>query len=132
MTDSRRNNLSGILILFFMIFIFTFLHRDKDEPRPESSVSSYSLTGTGDSGLQSISAPATSIPDISFCRINPVNEKFVCTGFTSNREFNFNNQNSGYFNSCKLNFLPDKPAISLLFLQKIPEQGNEDDILPVI
>ena len=127
MVDNRRNNSSGIIILFLMFVFFSFIHEEKERQITRTTTQSSVISYTNSSG-QAIIGPTISVPGINFFWTITLNAKFACVDCASSREFIFNNLVSSCFSSCQLKFLFKNPIIGLFFLQKVPEQGKEDDI----
>ena len=131
MDDNRRNSSSGIIILFLMFVFFSFIQGEKERQITGTTTQSPVISDATGSGLQAIINPTVSTPGIDIYRINTLHAKCACLDCTSGREFVFNNLVSSSFSSCQLKFHFRNPIISLFFLQKVPEQGKEDDILSI-
>ena len=125
MVDSRRNTSSGIFVLVLMIVFFSFFQREKDKHNETTqSVISY----TNSSSLQAIIVPEISSPGTDIFWIKKLNTKFTCLDYDSSREISLNELISSCYNSYQLEFHSNNPVIGLIFPQKVPEQGKEDDI----
>ena len=125
MIDSRRNTSSSIFVLVLIIVFFSFLQREKDKQyETAQSVISY----TNNSSLQAIMVPEISSPGTDIFWIKKLNTKFTCLDFDSGRELVINELISSCYNSYHLEFHSNNPVIGLIFPQKVPEQGKEDDI----
>jgi hypothetical protein len=131
MDDNRKNSSSGIIILFLMFVFFSFIQGEKERQITGTATHSPVISDAAGSGLQAIINPAISTPGTDIYRINTLHAKCACLDCTSGREFVFNNLVSSSFSSCQLKFHFRSPIIGLFFLQKVPEQGKEDDILPI-
>ena len=130
MGDDRRNSSSGINILLLMFVFFSFIHEEKERQITRTAIHS-SVISNPNSSIQAIIGPAISVPGINLFRTSTLNAKFACVDCTSGREFIFKNFLSCSFSSCQLKFRFRNPIISLFLLQKVPEQGKEDDILSI-
>lgn len=128
MAENNRNNWSGIFIVFLVILFFSFFQGDKEghaTGRPGSSAELRDLTGPG---LQAIAGLSTSAPESAFNWLKSTNAKFFLTGLNRERESVFSKIISSCFNFCQTRALFQRPTIGLIFLQKIPEQGTDDDL----
>jgi len=127
MINYRRNSASGIIILFFLFFMLTFIHKGQERqntrPNPSSVISDLNSSG------HAIVSHSISVQGINLFRITP-NSKVAYLDFISGRELIFNNLVSSSYNSCRIKFQSGNP-IQVFFLQKIPEQGKEDDIVSI-
>jgi hypothetical protein len=130
MDDSRRNSSSGIIIFFLMFIFFSFVHEEKERQITKTTAHSSDISGPNNSCL-AIFGQATSVPGINFFQTSILNAKFTCLNCISGREFVVNNLVSTSLNSGQFKFHFRKPMISLFFLQKVPEQGKEDDLLSI-
>ena len=129
MVEIRRNTSSGIFVLVLMFVFFSFFQREKDKHNETTqSVISY----TNSSSLQAIIVPEISSPGTDIFWINKLNTKFTYLDYDSGREFSLNEFISSCYNSYQLEFHSNNPVIGLIFPQKVPEQGTEDDILSII
>ena len=129
MVDSRRNNSSGIFVLVLMIVFISFFQREKDRHNETTqSVISY----TNSSSLQVIIVPEISSPGTDIFWIKKLNTKFTCLDYDSGREVILNELISSCYNSYQLEFHSNNPVIGLIFPQKVPEQGTEDEFLSII
>jgi len=129
MVEIRRNTSSGIFVLVLMFVFFSFFQREKDKHNETTqSVISY----TNSSSLQAIIVPEISSPGTDIFRINKLNTKFTYLDYDSGRELILNELISSCYISYQLEFHSNNPIISLIFPQKVPEQGTEDDILSII
>jgi len=125
MVDSRRNTSSGIFVLVLMIVFFSLFQREKDKHNETvQPVISY----TNSSSLQAIIVPEISSPGTDIFWIKKINTKFTGLEYDSGRELILNELISSCYNSYQLEFHSNNPIISLIFPQKVPEQGTEDDI----
>jgi len=131
MVENKRNSSSVILVISLMFVFFSFVHSEREKNIPGSSISSIVISSANNSSLQAIIVPVTSTPEISFSRINTSIGKYIFPDCTICREIIVNKQNFSHFCSCRLKFLSKKPVIGITFLQKVPQQETEDDILPV-
>jgi len=128
MGDNRRNTSSGIFILVLMIVFFSFFQREKDKQNETAqSVISY----TNSSSLQAIIVPEISSPGTDIFWIKKLNTKFTYLDYDSSRELVLNELISNCYNSHQLEFHSNNPVIGLIFPQKVPEQGNDDDVLSI-
>ena len=128
MVDSRRNTSSGIFVLVLMIVFISFFQREKDKHNETTqSVISY----TSSSSLQAIIVPEISSPGTDIFWIKKINTKFTGLEYDSGRELILNELISSCYNSYQLEFHSNNPIISLIFPQKVPEQGNDDDFLSI-
>jgi hypothetical protein len=125
MADNRRNNSSGIILLFLMFVFFSFFQREKDK---SASNPPSVIPNTNIYGLQAIQGPTVTTPIVDFNWIHNLNTKFAFLDCISGGQFNFDKLISSYFSSYQHNSLFENPIIGLFFLQKIPEQGKEDEI----
>ena len=108
-----------------MIVFFSFFQREKDKHNETAqSVNSY----TNSSSLQTIIGPEISSPGTDIFWIKKLNTKFTRLDYDSGRELILNELISSCYNSYQLEFHSNNPIISLIFPQKVPEQGTEDDI----
>jgi hypothetical protein len=128
MVDNKRNSSSGILVLILLIFFFSIAYREKETHTRVNAMPSSIISDTNGSGLQAIIGTATRTPGTDFSRVSPIAAKIAGMDCPAGREFRFNNLLSRCFSSCQLNVLPEQPIIGFVFLQKIPEQGKDDDI----
>lgn len=128
MVDSRRNTSSGIFVLVLMIVFFSFFQREKDK-RNETTQSVISYTNS--SSLQAIIVPEISSPGTDIFWIKKLNTKFTCLDYDSGRELILNELISSCYNSYQLELHSNNPIIGLIFPQKVPEQGNDDDVLTI-
>jgi len=129
MVDSRRNTNAGIFVLVLMIVFFSFFQREKD--KHNETVQSV-ISCTNCSGLQTIIVPEISSPGTDLFWIKKLNTKFTCLDYDSGREIILNELISSCYISYQLEFHSNNPIISLLFPQKVPEQGKKDDIRSII
>jgi hypothetical protein len=125
MGESRRNTSSGLFVLVLMIVFFSFFQREKDK-RNETTQSIHSYTNS--SSLQAIIVPEISSPGTDLLWIKKLNAKFPCLDYDSGRGLILNELISSCYNSHQLEFHSTKPVIGLIFPQKVPEQGNDDDV----
>jgi hypothetical protein len=131
MVENKRNSSSVILVISLMFVFFSFVHSEREKNIPGSSISSIVISSANNSSPQAIVVPATSTPEISFSRINTSNGKYIFPDCIASREIIVNKQLFSHFCLCRLKFLSKKPIIGITFLQKVPQQEKEDDILPV-
>jgi hypothetical protein len=128
MVDSRRNISAGLFILVLMIVFFSLLQREKDKHNETTqSVISY----TNNSSLQVIIVHEISSPGTDIFWIKKLNTKFIYFDYDSSRELVLNELISSCYNSHQLKFHSNNPVIGLIFPQKVPEQGNDDDVLSI-
>jgi hypothetical protein len=128
MGDSRRNISSGIFLLVLMIVFISFFQRDKDKhSETTQSVISY----TNSSSLQAIIVPEISNLGADIFWIKKLNTKFTYLDYDSGREIVLNELISKCYNSHQFEFHANNPVIGLIFPQKIPEQGNDEDVLSI-
>ena len=131
MIENKRNSSSVILVISLMIVFFSLIHSEREKNIPESSISSIVIPSANISSPQAIITPVTLTPEISYYWINTNNGKYTFPDYTISREIIVKKQNFSHFCSCRLKLLSKKPIIGITFLQKVPEQEKEDDILPV-
>lgn len=129
MDVSRRNISPGIFVLVIMVVLFSFFQRDKDKHNKTSqSVISY----TNSIDLQAIIVPESSSPGTDLFWVKKTSTKFSCPDWHSCGEFILNELISSRYNLNHLEYYSYYPIVSLFLLQKVPEQGNEDDVLSII
>jgi hypothetical protein len=131
MDDNKKNSFPVFLLFFLLVFFFSFIHLEKEKqlvlvPVPMSVISDGSVCG-----FQAIIGPATSTPGIDYSRICMPGAKWSCINCSSGREFIFSQLIASSFGLSQDKFLLKKPIIRLIFLQKVPEQGKDDDLFPV-
>ena len=125
MVNSRRNTSSGIFVLVLIIVFFSFFQREKDKHNePTQSVISYIQNYS----LQAIVVPANTSPGADIFWIKKLTTKFTYLDYDSGRELVLNEIISSCYNSHHLEFHSNNPVIGLIFPQKVPEQGNDDDV----
>jgi len=129
MAENKRNSISGILLLFLMVVFFSFLQKEKAR---DTIITSSVISNMISAGLQAIIVPTIPTPGKDLQWVDKPGTKITNPDCISNREVIFNHLISGYFNSYQLKFLFTNPLIGLIFPQKIPEQGKEDDFLRFI
>jgi len=129
MSENKRNSGSAIFLISLMIVLFSFFYHEKEKKFTESSSPPIVLSAANISGTQAIIAPATSIPEISFCLLNTIHGNFILPDCVSGREFIFTKQISRYYHSFQLKFLSKNPVIGLTLLQKVPGQEKGGDPL---
>ena len=128
MGDNRRNTSSGIFILVLMIVFISFFQREKDKHYETiQSVIPYAHS----SSLQAILVPEISSPGTDIFWIKKLNTNFTNLDYDSSRELVLNELISSYYNSHQLEFHSNNPVIGLILPQKVPEQGNDDDVLSI-
>ena len=128
MDDNRRNTSSGMFLLILMIVFISFFQREKDKHNETAqSVISY----TNNSSLQAIIVPKISSLGTDIFWIKKLNTKFTNLDYDSSRELVLNELISSCYNSHQLEFHSNNPVIGLIFPQKVPEQGNDDDVLSI-
>jgi hypothetical protein len=130
MGEYRRNSSACFIILFLMFVFFSFIHEEKERQITGTAAKSSVISNINCSGQAIISA-TISAPEINVFQTSPFNFKFTGFGCPSGREFIFNNLLSFTISSCQLKIFFRNPIIGLFFLQKVPEQGKEDDILSI-
>lgn len=128
MVDSRRNTSSGIFVLVLMIVFFSFFQREKDK---HNETTQSVISNTNSSSLQAIIVPEISSPGTDLFWIKKLNTKFTCLDYDSSRELILNELISNCYISYQFEFHSNNPIISLIFPQKVPEQGNDDDVLSI-
>ncbi len=129
MIDNRRNISPGIFALVLMIVFFSFFYKEKDKHHePVQAGFSY----TNSQGSQAILAPGISNPGTGVSRITKLNAKFPYPESGPGRELILNSLVSSCYSSYQLEFHSNITVIALLFPQKVPEQGTEDDALSLI
>lgn len=112
-----------------MIVFFSFFQKEKD---PDNSATRAVISHTNSSTLQAVAGPAITVPPADFYRISPFHSNFTCPGYgLPGMEQGSENLLTGHHSLSQLNHPLNHPVITLFFLQKIPEQGGEDD-LPVL
>ncbi len=129
MFDNKRNSGSGIFVIILMIVFFSLFQKEKDQ---DNSAVAAIISDTNSSVLQAVAGPVISVPPADFSRINPFISNFISPGYglpCSAR--GSDNLHNGYPCISQLNHPLNQPFIPLFFLQKIPEQGGDDD-LPVL
>jgi hypothetical protein len=125
MVDRRRNTSSGIFVLVLMIGFFSFFQREKDKhTETTQSVISY----TNSSSLHAIIVPEISSPGTDIFWIKKLKTKFTGLDFDSGKELILNKFISSCYNSYQIEFHSNIPVLGLIFPQKVPEQGKEDNI----
>jgi hypothetical protein len=132
MVENRRNNSAGILVLFLMFFFFSFLQSEKERQITGSATHVSVIPDQYNPGNQAIVGPATAAPEIVFIRINHINTKFINPELWSEGKDLYNNLTARFFSSSRFKFPFEKPVICMVSLQKIPEQGNEDEFFSFI
>ena len=111
-----------------MIVFISFFQREKDRHKePTQSVISYTINCS----LQAIIVPEISSPGTDIFWIKKLTTKFTYHDYDSGRELVLKELISSRYNSHQLEFHSNNPVIGLIFPQKIPEQGNDDDILSI-
>ena len=111
-----------------MIVFISFFQREKDRHKePTQSVISYSIS----SSLQAIIVHESSSPGTDIFWIKKLTTKFTYPDYDSGRELILNENISNCYSSYQLEFHSNNPVIGLIFPQKVPEQGNDDDILSI-
>ncbi len=129
MGDNRRNTSSGIFLLVLAIVFISFFQKEKDKhDETAQSVISYSNS----SSFQAIMVPEISSPGTDIIRIKKPDTKFPCPDYYSGREIVLNELICCCYNSHQFEFHANNPVIGLIFPQKVPEQGNDDDVLSII
>jgi hypothetical protein len=128
MGDNRRNISSGIFLLGLLIVFISFFLREKDKHNETSrSVISYTIS----SSVQAIIVPEISRPGPDKFWVKKLNTKFTCLDYDSSREIMQNRQISSCYNSYQLEFQSKNFVIGIIFPQKVPDQGNDDDVLSI-
>jgi hypothetical protein len=109
-----------------MFVLFSFIHEEKERQITRTTPHSSVISVSNSSDLQGITGLTISTPRIVSYRTDNLHVKFSFPGCTSGREFIFNNVVSSLYSSCQFHFT--EPVIPLMFLRKVPEQGQRDDI----
>jgi hypothetical protein len=112
-----------------MIVFISFFQKEKDK---HHETAQSVITYTNNSSFQAIMVPEISSPGTDIFWIKKLNTKFPCFDFDSGRELVLNKLISSCYNSYQLEFHSNNPVIGLIFPQKVPEQGNTDDIPSII
>jgi hypothetical protein len=129
MADSRRNTSPVIFVLFLMFVFFSFFQKEKDNhSETAQSVDSYANS----SGIQAIIVPEIARPGTNLCWIKKLNTKFNLSDYDFGRELILNERISSCYISYRLEFHANNPAVCLIFPQKVPEQGTEDELPSII
>ncbi len=109
-----------------MIVFFSFFQREKDK---RASTPLSVIPNTNIYSLQAIIGPTVSTPIVDYFYTHNLNTKFAFLDCIPGGQINFDKLISSYYCSYQHNFLFENPIIGLFFLQKVPEQGKEDEIL---
>jgi hypothetical protein len=114
-----------------MFVFFSFIHEEKERQITRTATQSPVISNTTNS------SPAIIGPEISSQGKNlfwtrTLKAKFACMDWTPGRKFIWNNLVSDSLLLFQHRFHFRNPIICFFFLRKIPEQGKEDDILPII
>jgi hypothetical protein len=128
MADSKKDTGSGIFILVLMIVFISFFQGEKDKHKEATPLD---FSSANNSSLQAIVVPEISSPGTDILRINKLNKKYTCSDYDSDRKLVLDELISSGYNSYQLKCHSKKPVIGLIFRQKVPEQGTEDDILSI-
>lgn len=108
-----------------MIIFFSLFQKENDRHNETAqSVISYPNIST----LQAIIVPEISSPGTDLLWIKKLTTKFTYLGYDSGRELVLNELISCCYNSLQLEFHSTNPVVCLIFPQKVPEQGNDDDV----
>jgi len=132
MNETKHNYHSGTFLIVLMFVFFSFLHSEKEQQIVKSAIHSVVVSDASASGLVAISTPEISTPRNSHYPVTPVFAKGACLDCISGCESVFNKQVSCFFSSARFKVPVENPVIGFLILQKIPEQGKEDDLISVI
>jgi len=128
MFDNKRNSGSAIFAIILMIVFFSLFQKEKDQ---DNSAVPAVISHTNSSTLQAVAGPAIALPAAYFYRISPFSSNFGSPGYgLQGMVRGSDNLLAGYQSILQLNDHLNNPVI-LFFLQKIPEQGGDDD-LPVL
>lgn len=115
------------MILMFAFFSLFLKEKDSDNLAAPAAISP-----TNSSTLQAVAGPAIALPAADFYRISPFSSNFTSPGCSlPGMVGGSDNPLAGYQRILQLNDHLNHPVITLFFLQKIPEQGGDDD-LPVL
>jgi hypothetical protein len=128
MTGNRRNSSSGIMVLFLVFVFFSLIHLGKERQITRTATHPSAFSDTHSARFQANIAPAPSAPGIDIHRINTLKAKFASMFSLSGREFAFNHPASGSLNSYHRKFHFRNPILCFFSLQKVPEQGTNDDL----
>ncbi len=108
-----------------MIFFISFFQREKDK---HNETTQSDISYTNNYSLLAIIVPEISSPGTDIFWIKKLNTKFSCLDYNSGRELILNELISSCYNSYQLELNSNNPVFDLIFPQKVPEQGKEDDI----
>lgn len=128
MRYNRRNTGSGLFALVLMIVFISFFQREKVT---HNAAAQPVISHTYSSDVQAVIVPAISSPGKDIFHIKKHYTKFTCLDYESGRELILNDLISGCYTSYQLEFHSNNSVIGLIFPQKIPERGNDDDLLPI-
>ncbi|HNY01127.1 MAG TPA: hypothetical protein PKG48_01000 [Bacteroidales bacterium] len=129
MGDNRRNITSGIFLLGLLFVFISFSQRERSS---DKETTRFVISNTTSSGVQAILIPAISSPGTGIGWIKNTGSNFFSQDTGTRREILLNNQLSGCCKSCRLEFRCTRLVIGFIFPQKVPEQGNDDDIPSII
>ncbi len=129
MVDGNRNIKSGLLVLVLMIFFFSWLQREKDKHN-ETNQSVISISYI--SNHQAIIVPEISNHGPDFFCIKKLNPKNPYPDCHTPGVLTLNKPISRCNTSHQVIVCSNNPIIGLFSPQKVPEKGNDDDILSII
>lgn len=111
-----------------MIVFFSFFQREKDK---HYEAAQSVIANTNSLNLQAIIVPENSSSGIGLFWVKKFSTKFPCLDYNSGKILILNKLKSSCYNSYQLAFHSNNPIVSIFHLQKVPEQGNEDDVLSI-
>ena len=127
MVHNSRNSSSGIIILFLMFVLFSFIQGEK-ERRITPAATHLSVISESNSSGQATINSVISVPGISFFLTSIHSAKFLRLRTKSTSEIIFDNLVTSSLKSPQFKFHSRNSNLVLFFLQKVPEQGKDDDI----
>jgi hypothetical protein len=130
MDNNNRNSYPGIFVIVLMIVFFSLFHNENERHGSGRSVPSSFVAGIDVCDFRAIPGPGISIPGNVVSPSNALHPNSALSDCISGREFVFSRRISVYLTSYQIRFPGKQPNPDLIFLQKIPGQGNEDDVLP--
>jgi len=111
-----------------MIVFFSLLNREKAKhPETPQSVISHSYN----SNLETIIIHEISNHGIDVIWFKKFGTKLTYDDYYSSRELGLNKLLCSHYTSHQVEFHSNNPIIGLIFPQKIPQQGNDDDFLSI-